>query len=209
MSQPCKSHKMFMVGVQVPTALSRDFLLWMRVGQGISEAAQVWTWDSKFTRRHQFGCWLSQEASHHVSTLLQTSTKTFMCRNCTKMLLPDCFCCSKDLGVCIHVWNQVCKLCLCIWKCTELFLLCSEFLRCFLDKITLSSILVEELYLEGMNAQALPEFQPLLRNSVADELWTWGVNFLPGESQPGCMMVSLAECEPALYHKQGEGRPSL
>lgn len=50
----------------------------------------------------------------------------------------------------------------------KLFLLYREFFGCFSDFF--SSILAEDLYLEGMIAQALPEFQPLLRNSVADEL---------------------------------------
>jgi len=90
-----------------------------------------------------------------------------------------------------------CVLSLCIWKCNELFLLYSEFLGCFSAKITPSSILVEDLYLERMNVQALPEFQPVLRNSIADELWTWGVNFSSGEGQSGCVMSSLAQSEPA------------
>lgn len=50
-----------------------------------------------------------------------------------------------------------------IWKCNKLFLLCSEFLSFFSGKVPLSSIILEELYLGGVNAQALPGFQLLLR----------------------------------------------
>lgn len=57
-----------------------------------------------------------------------------------------------------------------IWKCNKLFLLCSEFLSSFSGKIPLSSIVLEELYLERVNAQTLPGFQPLLRKSVIDDL---------------------------------------
>lgn len=85
------------------------------------------------------------------------------------ILLPRCFCCSRVLYLCFHIWKHT-SLYLWIWKCSKLFLLYSEFLGCFTREIPLSSIVLEELYLEGMNAQALPGFQPLLRKSVMDEL---------------------------------------
>lgn len=62
-----------------------------------------------------------------------------------------------------------------IWKCNQLFLLCSEFLGCFSGRIPLSTIVLGELYLEGVNAQVLPGFQPLLRKSVLDELCELGL----------------------------------
>lgn len=175
----------------VPSNLSRDHLLWLRVGWGISKKLLRFGLEIvNPLQEESVWIWPSQEASHNISVLLQTSTKTFTCWNCRKTLPPEHFCYHRVLCGCLE---PHCILSLHIWKCTKLFLLCSEFLEGFPDKITLSSIFVAELHLDRMNAQALPEFQPVMRNSAADELCTCGVSFLPGEDQPGCMMLSLAE----------------
>lgn len=155
MSPACKSNGLVVVGVQVLTQsvhahLSRDLLLWVRArAEGVQEAAQVWAWDSKSTTGSislDIGC-LKSLTSHFITTTGK-STKAFVCRNGTKILLPECFCYSRVLHLCFHIWKHTSFY---LWhlECNKLFLLCNEFLACFSGKITLSSIVLEELDPKG------------------------------------------------------------
>lgn len=95
--------------------------------------------------------------------------------NCMKMLLPECFCCGRVLHMCVHVWNHT-VLYLCIWKGSKLFLLCSEFLGCFSDKITLNEavFLWRSCTWRGKTSRLSQNFSPCWQAvNLGCELFMW------------------------------------
>lgn len=125
------------------------------------------------------------------------------------MLLPASFCCGRVFAYVRSRLEPYGVLSLCIWKSNKLFLLCSEFLGCFSHKIA-----PKKQYSCGRVVPGGAECPGFARISASAEKFCswWAVNrackpLIHGD-QPGRVMLSLAESQPASWYTQQADLPS-